>query len=416
VYDGAEFNGTISSLQIALPPKEFSTDASNALTSFPPVDALAYPPNRFGFNTTNPSPLLGSPTSIWTSPFGGQPREYGTGGWWVGRLTMEETSDNNWDYPQLTHTAPTGAADASNKMNTAFAWDDNNAPPFVIDNFDGGPRRGEDLLLANVHAFDVKVWDDKLGQFVDVGHSLPAVGGLIGDYHRSNRLNVLYGPDAAATPTSSNNRVFDTWYPFRHRDANGNGTFDPIEPSTDPDGDGIIDMADLPATATTNDRQTLDVNADGTIFVEDRNGDSAIDAGECFPPYRPLQQIPVNAVANGSRVDYERYVPVPAGAATRYSVGDHVFPPINYGGTQWGDPFYYVCVNWNDVNGDGSVQRGPGVPTWPRIAGLNSPDGELTWQAVDNRKPLRAIQITLRFLDPSTQQMRTLTIQHSLVK
>jgi hypothetical protein len=39
----------------------------------------------------------------------------------------------------------------------------------------------------------------------------------------------------------------------------------------------------------------------------------------------------------------------------------------------------------------------------------------LTWQVVDNRRPLKAIRITIRFMDPTTQQMRTLTLVESLV-
>jgi hypothetical protein len=62
-----------------------------------------------------------------------------------------------------------------------------------------------------------------------------------------------------------------------------------------------------------------------------------------------------------------------------------------------------------------TTNHGVKEPTWPRTAGAQVTDGDLTWQAVDNRRPLRAIQITLRFLDASTGQLRTLTLQHSLV-
>ena len=109
---------------------------------------------------------------------------------------------------------------------------------------------------------------------------------------------------------------------------------------------------------------------------------------------------------------------MPATAASRYGIGNRVFPSIRPYKAQFGDPFYYICVGIQspDVYGDPSTtNHGVTEPTWARTAGLKTYDGDLIWQAVGNRKPLRAIQITLRFIDPTTSQMRTLTLQHSLV-
>ena len=50
-----------------------------------------------------------------------------------------------------------------------------------------------------------------------------------------------------------------------------------------------------------------------------------------------------------------------------------------------------------------------------RIAWSDPRFRAIVWQAVDNRKPLRAIKIEVRFVDPSTQQMRQLTLIQSLV-
>ena len=64
-------------------------------------------------------------------------------------------------------------------------------------------------------------------------------------------------------------------------------------------------------------------------------------------------------------------------------------------------------------------------PTWAQAEGLNVTEtlnttaaaGSLPvrWQALDNRKPLKAIKLEVRFMDASTQQLRQLTIIHSLV-
>ncbi|HUQ72820.1 MAG TPA: hypothetical protein VM165_25050, partial [Planctomycetaceae bacterium] len=168
-YNGLTFNGTLSlQMSYSVPMFQYSGTPSGA---FQARSEIAYPPNRFGFNTVNPMPLSGGTPA---PPHGGQPREYGTGGWWVGRPTMEETSHANFDYPMLRHNVPNSPNDANNELNTASTWDDTagGVSDSVIDAYVGGPWRGEELLLTNVHAFDIKVWDEVLNQFVDVGHTL----------------------------------------------------------------------------------------------------------------------------------------------------------------------------------------------------------------------------------------------------
>jgi hypothetical protein len=76
----------------------------------------------------------------------------------------------------------------------------------------------------------------------------------------------------------------------------------------------------------------------------------------------------------------------------------------------YGAPFYYRCIL--SGTSDNTV---PTEPTWPRVDSVKVSDGTVVWQAVDNRKPLKAIKIEVRFIDPSTQQMRQLTLIQSLV-
>jgi hypothetical protein len=54
-------------------------------------------------------------------------------------------------------------------------------------------------------------------------------------------------------------------------------------------------------------------------------------------------------------------------------------------------------------------------PVWPKADSLTVVDNNLVWQAVENRKPLRAVKFEVRFIDPSTQQMRQASMIMSLV-
>lgn len=173
----------------------------------------------------------------------GRPMEYlpAPSGAFIGRYTQEETSHNLFAWPG----DPGWGADS-----TILTGDDTGpytiptstpangmtlSPSGRVNRFIGGPRQGEDLLLTNVLAFDVKVWDPRAsvgpdgqpgragvddnqdgttdnaaelgspfsddGAFADIGHT------GTGDYAQSNNFNTAYGPLAA------NNRCFDTWHP-----------------------------------------------------------------------------------------------------------------------------------------------------------------------------------------------------------
>jgi len=159
---------------------------------------LGKPSNRFGHNHLN-----------------GLPREFynGSSGFF-GRFTHEETSDSAFLYPQSASTAVTPGNPMDQDVTLTDADNDS-----VIDEFNSGRRIAEDMLLANVHAFDVKVWDDALGRFVDIGHSIAGGDFNANENQHTNQINspmgvvtftpVVYGPKATAV----DNRVFDTWYP-----------------------------------------------------------------------------------------------------------------------------------------------------------------------------------------------------------
>jgi hypothetical protein len=73
----------------------------------------------------------------------------------------------------------------------------NSANGLVANYSDETQRRGEEILLTNVIEFDVKVWDEGVRQFVNLGHDIPG-----GHYNDANRNK---------TPDYGNR--YDTWHP-----------------------------------------------------------------------------------------------------------------------------------------------------------------------------------------------------------
>jgi hypothetical protein len=186
------------------------------LTATTVATTLVNPANRWGFDGTSPPG-----TSL------GLPREFVSNGF-IGRFTQAETSASNFGYP--------GRVDAArpNPMagSTMLTLNDG-----TVTAYSDGTRGGEDLLLSNVLAFDIKVWDPAAslgpdgapgragiddddingiddpgergacgsddGDFVDLGHAAP-----YGFFGAVNCRNFYFGPNR-----------FDTWGP--NVDVNG---------------------------------------------------------------------------------------------------------------------------------------------------------------------------------------------------
>jgi prepilin-type N-terminal cleavage/methylation domain-containing protein len=332
------------------------------------VVAIANPLYRFGF----------SPSAI--GALQGRPKEYtdsSTSASFIGRFTMQECSDPDFHYPQALTTngnIPTNPA-------VSLTLDTFDSTVNGPDDFGQGTRRGEDLLLSNVHGFDVQVWDELAQSFVNIGD--PALGTNSADYAPGNRYGAgiaigtapipTYGPRVNEDTTiNAINAVFDTWHPLAN-----------LSTSNDP--------SPSPNTSTA---QTL--------------------ADE--PPYRATYYRPAAVSGGGGTFDKPSWQP-----NTSYNVGDVVFPSGPPGVTQawaggvgklpYGAPFYYRCIS------SGTSTNIVQEPTWPKIDSvkIGEPGSTVVWQAVENRKPLKAIKIEVRFIDPSTQQMRQLTLIQSLV-
>ena len=147
---------------------------------------IALPHNRFGF--------FNNPTSTFSNEHG-MPREYidedpANDGDFIGRFTHRETSSSGYNYPGIQN-------EANRRSNTLSALDTEDTVPGLTD----GSRIAEDILLINVESFNVELFDDAIGNFVDLG------GSSASDYRSSNRNNDAYGP------RTSQNNIFDTWHP-----------------------------------------------------------------------------------------------------------------------------------------------------------------------------------------------------------
>ncbi len=355
-----------------------SNSLDNSGTS---VNAIGNPANRFGF----------SPANVGLT-YPGLPKEFradtGTADLadFIGRFTLLECSDPNFRYPQ--NLAISLAATTYIPMDPTATMTLNSSQ--IVTDFVHGSRRGEDLILANVHAFDIQVWDELYQGFVNIGD--PALTTTSADYALGNRYSTgvgtppspAFGPRITEnTANYATNAVFDTWHPK-------------------------LDLN------TANDPGTVPDPVTGQTTYDE-------------PPYRALYLRPTDPIVASGSDGYVGYWQ----ADHNYTVGDLVFPSGPAGTfliapnttvptkLPYGAPFFYRCVQTGTTVYPPAASAGPNdailEPSWPQIAGVTVKDGSVVWQAVDNRKPLKAIKLQIRFFDVSSQQLRQLTIIQSLV-
>ncbi|HEX6984161.1 MAG TPA: hypothetical protein VF170_02235, partial [Planctomycetaceae bacterium] len=161
--------------------------------------SLGVPHLRFGHLTNS----MLSPLVAWPLEFSDGPSDFQSvvvnksTSDFFGRFTVNERSDPAFTYPGTTWAPFDGTIPASG--------------------YPGTVRRGVDLMLSNVHSFDIKVWDDVVGGFVDLGHELTGTNPFTGAanepgfYHRA-RLRRKTAVDHPAAPDDFGNR-YDTWHP-----------------------------------------------------------------------------------------------------------------------------------------------------------------------------------------------------------
>jgi hypothetical protein len=183
-----------------------------------PIYSLGRTNYRFGYNHAT-----------------GLPREYvnDTDGiaQYIGRFTHQETSNFAFQYPQNTSTA--GGANPMNPSGSTLVL---NRTTNVVSQYASaaGSRRSEDLVLSNVIAFDIKLFDEGLGQFTDIGSSISV------DYASS--ATPAYRNNNAAATSSFKTNIYDTWhieYDLDNADGDGDhSTGQDLPPFRPVDGSG----------------------------------------------------------------------------------------------------------------------------------------------------------------------------------
>jgi hypothetical protein len=386
---------------------------------------IGRPDNRFGFDQVYNTPAPGTQT------VNGAPREYAlpynsqtntftsTTPVFFGRYTDEETSNTNFQFPGAlpviggTPTSPMGSGSILGLDSTSYTmWLLNATPPTAPTaelSFAGGARRGEDILLTNVISFDVKLWDahyseappggitppvdlnrngviDTTGGFVDVGfpNVIPGTPPQVlatGDFQQSNNAFPVYGPNLPGTyvvppagtyswapaytyasasngATYNYNNVFDTWYRYFNFD-NLQRDYDSI----------AVDGGPGPVATT------------GILLAP--------------APYRPRLGNPWTA-------------------NTPYALGAQVDPANTANG------YVYVCTQAGTSGAAPAGQPDPfclsdQVGQLTQLETIGVMDGTVAWQA---QPPVnvQAIQITVKYLDPSQNLLRQVTIVQSLTK
>ncbi|MFH5806358.1 type II secretion system protein J, partial [Alienimonas sp. DA493] len=305
-----------------------------------------------------------------------------------------------------------GTADTSSFADVA-PWFEPPSPPYPRRG--SALRRGEEILMTNVHGFDVEVYDDALGDFADLGHNrtvktlnLFGIDGrpvtdeleVAGDYHRDRLLPLTPTGDAAI-------------------DFDGDGL-------PDQDGDFSDGISLLHPFGNRFDTWHPGMRLMGRGYVDGDGDPSTDDPVEVTverpypPPYRPLRN-PLGGDVGVPTRDFDGNPIAPdlslsgaAGGLVYDDLSGETSTPALLDAFENGDiaqlPLYSPAGgNAVDDNGDGYADTALG-------ATARYPDpNEIGYLGSDDEKPLRAVRITVRYYDVGSDRMREESYRHSLV-
>lgn len=359
---------------------DFDFSAHNALT---PFDEDLTSPTGLRLAVFHGS-LSNDPLNNWPlgiphfrfgfSPASGRPREFvsdGTNRGFIGRYTHEETSHVNFQYPQTT----TGNIFGRTDFDISALRETGRLNVFA-----NGPRRGADILLNNVHGFDVEIWDSAANSFVSIGNSA-------GDFAGTQNSG-YFSTDG---PGSVSSNIFDTWHSVKDiTEATG------FNLTQIGNGQPPFVPKHFPVSAGTRWTTSMTITTGLRVFPSSA---TAVPYGDA-----------VYWVAN---VVDRNNADTPIGNPVRYSPPPTPAPVepwlnriIDLSTTESSTP---QLLEYNNLQPD-PPYTGNTVELVSPVAGI---EPEIRWVPVDNRKPIKAMRITIRFLDPTSQQMRQVSLVHS---
>ena len=201
VMKGIRFHDTRESMSNSSQPTVMLVDETKTPVTMFPI-SLGVPNLRFGHSTSTgfPQDMVNLPT----------------------RFVLQECAHSAFGYP--------GNVDGGNPFDTQNLQVNSSTAlvdPGLVTAFSGQTyRRGEDLLMANVLTFDVKVLDPNTGFFVDLGDDKAPLGASMTKptfgSSSAGRFNTTYGPDGHFR--------FDTWHPLASVGSKTNDNEPPYVP------------------------------------------------------------------------------------------------------------------------------------------------------------------------------------------
>ena len=415
-------------------------------------------PREFSTKITGPSTFFADPANavgLVDLEWARHPSSRSGPAFFLGRYLPQEEARRSFHLPG--RQSPAGAA-----FNALFAPDLLNLGGNLADWYESptrprrraDARRGEEILAANVHAFDVEVYDDAIGDFVDLGHQ------------RTVAAPDLYDvPGGTAGDVGEPLQVAGDYHADRLIARNPGGG-----PAMDIDGDGVPELdftgdgnPDPHPFGNRFDTWHPAMTLMGVGYVDDPaspGNPKAIAVERPYPPpYRPLRNplggdvgVPTRDF-NGNLITADLSF---SGQGLRYVADAGTSDNARLGGRR---PVTTEAIYQAQGNNDAAVFFNPSTPYFkapgeesydddgiafgPRNLALDLAGGAATVQSVsdfvegrrqsdatpvlfpdpneygafgsDDEKPLRALKITVRYYDVQSDRMREESFRHNLL-
>lgn len=243
-----------------------------------------------------------------------------------------------------------------------------------------GNRQGEDTILGGVVGFDIKIWEPRDANLNGAG----VTDTFEGPFRGGRFVDLGHG---VLTQTNGSAETAETG-PFRNTATGGagnNSSWGKLNTAYTPGGPSGFGVFDTwhplgPAGATPPVPPTaLPANA--------------------VPPYFPLK---VASDASSASSTWSASAGRSADA-TDWTLSNVYFP--------WGVLGDFSVGYRVKTSGTTGVRE----PVWSRIIGNQVTDGSVVWECFDNRIGLTGLRITVRFIDPGSNLVRQVTLDHSFL-